>query len=48
MAADLDPDPLGMRIDFGRLDPGPDPGEHKSDQKIIEEVSCFEVLGVLF
>ncbi len=48
MAADLDPDPLGMRIYFGRLYPDPDPGEHKSDQKIIEEVSCFDVLVVLF
>jgi hypothetical protein len=37
VAADLFPDPLGMRIDFCRLDPDPDPGE-QNGPKIIEEV----------
>jgi hypothetical protein len=33
-------------VDFGRLDPEPDPGLQKDQQ--IEKSSCFEVLDALF
>jgi hypothetical protein len=41
---------IRIRIDFGRLDPEPDPGGQKSPQKLkkIKKISCFEVLDVLF
>jgi hypothetical protein len=43
-------DPDGIRIDFGRLDPDQRSRRAKRPTKIEdrEELSCFEVLGVLF
>jgi hypothetical protein len=38
---------IRIRIDFGRLEPDPDPGEQKLPTK-IEKKLCFEVLDVLF
>jgi hypothetical protein len=41
---------IPIRIDFGRLDPKPDPDQGgKNAQKIRknQEISCFEVLDVL-
>jgi hypothetical protein len=36
-------------IDFGLLDPDPDPGEQKGQKNLkSENILCFEVLDVLF
>jgi hypothetical protein len=42
--------PDRIRIDFSRLDPDLDPEEEKlpSNIQISDEISCFELLDVLF
>jgi hypothetical protein len=40
---------IRIRIDFGRLDPDPDPGGQKLPTKVekSEDISCFKVLDIL-
>jgi hypothetical protein len=40
---------IRIRIDFGRLDPDPDPGGQKLPTKVekSENISCFKVLDIL-
>ena len=37
-----------IRINLGRLDPDPDPGEGKNDPHKSEKISGFEELNVMF